>query len=221
MSDHTQRISALVSAMAYLAMALIAPAVDGMFDAQAIASFGAEASGGVVWPEGIVRAIRYRFVGLSVVAALDVVIALALVPLFRARSPRLALWMAAMRLVYAALFGLALLQLSDALALVRSGAAAVPVMDALSGFDSGWGIAFFAFGIHLMLLGWLMFPGGALRAALGVLLVIAGAGYFVDSALALVLPDITFRFRTYTFIGEVAFMIWLFARGIRGGTGNR
>lgn len=48
---------------------------------------------------------------------------------------------------------------------------------------------------------------------LGVLVVIAGAGYCVDSFGMLLLPHYTLKIAVFTFIGELLLMFWLLFRG--------
>jgi hypothetical protein len=68
-------------------------------------------------------------------------------------------------------------------------------------------------GLWLVPLGVLVFKSGFLPRVLGVLLVIAGAGYVLDVATQLVstgLPTIG----QFTFVGEVLLTLWLLIRGV-------
>ena len=77
-------------------------------------------------------------------------------------------------------------------------------------------IALIIFSAHLLLLASLVWSDGLWRRVLAVLLAIAGLGYFADSLIAFTLPDVTFRFALFTFAGELALIVWLFAAGGRG-----
>ena len=68
-------------------------------------------------------------------------------------------------------------------------------------------------GLWLLPLGLLVFRSGFLPKVLGVLLVIAGAGYVIDSGtqlLSLSLPTVS----QFTFVGEALFTLWLLIRGV-------
>lgn len=76
------------------------------------------------------------------------------------------------------------------------------------------------FGIHLALLGWLVLTSGYMPKVLGVLLILAGAGYVIDTlanALLANYGDYETMFLLIvavpSLIGEFAFTIWLLTRG--------
>jgi hypothetical protein len=93
----------------------------------------------------------------------------------------------------------------------------------LSAFQSGWDLALIIFGLHLFVLGLLVFgssKGKALRV-LGILVIAAGLGYIVDGCGKLLLPDYSLTVGAYTFVGEALLMFWLLWKGIRGTDSNR
>jgi hypothetical protein len=68
-------------------------------------------------------------------------------------------------------------------------------------------------GLWLVPLGFLVFKSGFLPRVLGVLLVIAGAGYVIDVGTQLTssgLPTIG----QFTFVGEILFTLWLLIKGV-------
>ena len=155
---------------------------------------------------------------------LDVVVAWAL---FRFFSPvnsglaRLAAWF---RLAYAAVFMLAIGQLAGIPDLVTSDEySAVLTPEQIQGqtlvktdaFDDLWMAGLILFGIHLALVGYLARRSGYVPKLLGVLLVIAGAGYLFDSVAATVLASPPGSVATVTFVGEFLLALWLVARGRR------
>jgi hypothetical protein len=125
--------------------------------------------------------------------------------------------MAATQIVYAMLLAYALTGLVEASGIVGSTRADTEsigaALDGFGRFRRIWDFAFFFFSLHLILLGWLVHDDDLLRRVLATLLLIAGLGYFADSAIAFSMPMVTFRFAPFTFFGEMAFMIWLFVRG--------
>jgi hypothetical protein len=68
-------------------------------------------------------------------------------------------------------------------------------------------------GLWLLPLGGLVFRSGFLPRLLGVLLVIAGAGYVIDSGTQLLSPGLP-AISLFTFVGEILFPLWLLIRGV-------
>jgi hypothetical protein len=62
-------------------------------------------------------------------------------------------------------------------------------------------------------LGFLVFRSGFLPKLSGVLLVIAGAGYVIDSGTQLMSPGLA-TISQFTFVGEILFTLWLLIRGV-------
>ena len=80
-------------------------------------------------------------------------------------------------------------------------------------FQDIWHVSLILFGLHLVLIGYLACKSGYVPRVLGVLLVIAGGGYLVDSFSALLVPGYSVNVAAFTFIGEALFMLWLLAKG--------
>lgn len=78
-----------------------------------------------------------------------------------------------------------------------------------------WGIFF---GLHLLLLGYLVAASGFLPRWLGVLLLIAGAGYLLQSCGTIVMPSWKGVLDTAVVAmavpGELAFTLWLLIKGV-------
>jgi hypothetical protein len=75
-------------------------------------------------------------------------------------------------------------------------------------------IATLFWGLWLLPMGYLVFKSTYIPKVIGVLLVIGGIGYVADFVTFLLLPDLKFAVSEYTFIGEVAMVIWLLTKGI-------
>lgn len=69
-------------------------------------------------------------------------------------------------------------------------------------------------GLWLFPLGYLVFKSDFLPRILGVLLIIAGFGYIIDSVALFLLPDFNIRVTDYTFVGELFFLWWLLFKGV-------
>ncbi len=74
-------------------------------------------------------------------------------------------------------------------------------------------MSFTVFAIYLVALGVLVYRARYIPKFLGVLLVIAGVGYFLTSLQPFLYPDVDLDFLMYTYFGELIFTIWLLFRG--------
>jgi hypothetical protein len=164
-----------------------------------------------------------------VIAVLDVVIAWALYLVFRPVSTAVSMLAAGFRLVYTAVLLVAVGQLLRALDVLSGdpylGALSADQVGAhalleLSAFQWIYDTGLVLFGIHLALLGYLAIRSEVVPTVIGVLLVVAGAGYAVDSVGAVLALDLPFRVSMFTFLGELLLGLWLlFAGGRRRATG--
>jgi hypothetical protein len=75
-------------------------------------------------------------------------------------------------------------------------------------------IAAIFWGLWLLPLGYLVFKSGFLPKILGVLLIIAGFGYMIDSGALFLLPNLNIEVGQFTFIGELLFLLWLLIKGV-------
>ena len=172
---------------------------------------------------------RVGLVSFLIVFVLDVIVAWALYLFFRAVNRDVSLLTAWFRLTYAILLGAALvffffaLELvsgADHLAAFDTGQLDAQVLVYLDAFNDLWLIGLGVFGIHLALLGYLILESAHIPRALGVLLLVAGAAYVINSladALLSNYDDYEAIFVTLvavpSVIGELAFPIWLLLRG--------
>lgn len=76
-------------------------------------------------------------------------------------------------------------------------------------------IAQIFWGLWLFPLGYLVFKSGYIPKILGVLLIIAGFGYLIDSFGTFLLPSYNLTVSIFTFIGEVLLLFWLLVKGVK------
>lgn len=69
-------------------------------------------------------------------------------------------------------------------------------------------------GLWLLPMGYLVFKSGFLPRLIGVLLIIAGVGYVIDSAALFLVPDLDISISQFTFIGELLLLLWLLIKGV-------
>jgi len=92
--------------------------------------------------------------------------------------------------------------------------AAILVELQLDNYGFGINIAAIFWGLWLFPLGYLVMASRFMPKILGILLIIAGIGYVVDSFVFFLVPGFGFTFSDYTFIGEVTFTLWLVFKGV-------
>ena len=80
-----------------------------------------------------------------------------------------------------------------------------------------WDLGLLVFGVHLVLVGVLCWRSGLVPRVIGVLVVLAGAAYAVDSIGVLLSASYDLELAAFLFVGEVALMVWLIWWGTRGG----
>jgi hypothetical protein len=133
---------------------------------------------------------RGGIVALMAVFVADAVVAWALYIFFRRVNRDLSLLTAWFRLLYTAMSAIALLNLAVVVLLVGGADAATAfgavqrdaqAMLFLDAYQYGWAIALVCFGIHLVLLGFLVFRSDYAPGTIGILLVVAGLGYLLNS----------------------------------------
>jgi hypothetical protein len=141
---------------------------------------------------------------------LDVVVAWALYEFFRPVDRSIALLAAWLRVAYAAVFAAAL---SNLVAAAQRPAQALTAVDAFTG---AWDVALVLFGLHLLALGGLAVRSSQVPSPLGILVMVAGLGYLVDSFGGLLSAGYDANVAAFTFVGEVLLMGWLLFVGLGG-----
>ena len=153
---------------------------------------------------------------------LDVVIAWALYYLLKPVSGPLAMLAAWFQLVYTAVGLSAALSLAVVLRLLNvssgntvfsNGALGAQVHLILASFHPIWGLGLVFFGVHLLLVGYLIYQSGYIPKPIGILLALAGAAYIVQNLNAYLFPKPDLGYVAVALIGELVFMFWLLIRG--------
>jgi hypothetical protein len=225
-TDTPQRQAALSAGLGLLIMAIIA----------FFANFFALEN--LVVPEDAAKTVsnimanemlfRFGLIGFIIVLSCDVLVAWALYLFLKPVNQSLSLLAAVFRLVYTAIFGAALLNLANVLSLL-SGAEAftseqlqIQVMMSLESFHNGWLIGLAFFGIHLLVLGYVVLKSSYVPKVLGVLLIAASLGYIIDSSAHFLLSNYADYETLFSLIvavpgmiGELSLCFWLLLRGVR------
>lgn len=220
------RQAAVVAGISYLALFVVAIfanffVLEGLIEAGDATTTVAN----IRESEGLFRA---GLVGFLSIVILDIVIAWALHIIFKPLDRDLSLLTAWFRLIYSTLLGVATIFFFLALELI-SGANYLTAftpdqLDAqalayLNAFNVTWLIGLLMFGIHLVLLGYMILRSGITNRALGYILILAGAGYIIDTAAHALLgnyDDYETLFGLIvaipSVIGELSVGLWLLLR---------
>jgi hypothetical protein len=155
---------------------------------------------------------RLAVASLTLTAVLDVIVAWALLRVFAPVSASMSTLAAWLRLAFAGVFLVAIGQLVGVVGLVADQRAA-DALASLNAFDDIWDVGLVLFGLHLALVGYLAYRSGYVPRFVGVLLVVAGLGYLVDSFGTILADGYSVEVAQVTFVGEALLMLWLLVRG--------
>jgi Domain of unknown function (DUF4386) len=222
MTNNTNKISlrssAIIAGLAILIMAIAAPFAElYAFPKFVVPGKVSDTVNNILANEGLFRACIFSYL---ITFVCDLIAAWALYVLLKPVNEDLSLLTALFRLVYAVIALVALVNLISILRLLHgsdfeSDELHTQIMLSFDAFRSGWYFGISFFGIHLGLLGLLVFKSGYIPRILGVLLIIAGLGYLINSLKPFLFPNTNLDFAKFTFYGELIFMFWLLIKGWR------
>lgn len=171
---------------------------------------------------------RWGLLSFLVIFLVDVAVAWLLHILFREVSREVSLVTAWFRLVYTVFLGVAVVFFfvvlvfvggADYLTAFDPGQIEAQVVVLSEAFNYAWMIGLLSFGIHLILLGYLVMRSIDVPRALGVVLLLAGAGYVIDTTGLTVLSNYADYEGVFlaivaipSIVGEFAFTLWLLLR---------
>ena len=216
------RTAALIAGIGLLIMVIAAPFAElYAFPKLIVQGNAAETAKNIIENKALFTAVLF---GYLITFICDVLVAWALYVLLKPVNENLSLLTAWFRLVYTMIALVALLNLVTVLRLVNSSDALTvfqpdqfnaQVMIFIDAFRSNWYFGLLFFGIHLGLLGYLVFRSEYIPRILGMLLIVAGLGYLLTTLKPYLFPGINLAFAEYTFYGELIFMLWLLIKGPR------
>lgn len=165
---------------------------------------------------------RFGIVAHLAVILLDMIVAWALYIFLKPTKNSLSLLAAWSRLVYAIIYGIALVNLysvfqllgnADYLSVFKTSEIQAQVMLSLNAFRDTWNVGYTFFGLHLTLLGIVAYRSGFIPKFIGILLLIAGVCYMIDYFGLLLFPNLGLGLSAIFGWGELIFMFWLLIRG--------
>lgn len=216
------RTAAIVAGLGLLLMTVLAPIVEfNVFQNLVVPGDAKTTAENLMASVGLFRTSIFIYL---IVAVLDVVVAWALYVYLKPVNESLSLITAWFRVVYGVIFVIALNNLFSTLRLLTEADYLSLATDQLhaqvmlftSAFRDGWDLGYVFFGLHLIILGFLVFKSDYTPKWLGVLVVIAGLGYLIDSVGKFLIPHYNLTIALFTFFGEPLLMVYLLWRGIKG-----
>lgn len=212
--------SAIIAGISLLLMAIIAPIVNFLI------------LQGLIDPNDVARTVsnitenigtfRIGIVLFLIVALLDILVAWSLYIFLRQQNKSLSLLTAWLRIVYATILCVVIINLINILQLLNgadylSGFSEnqlqTQIMLSINIFNQGWEFGLIIFGFHLLLLGYLILKAGYMRKILGILILLAASGYIIDGFGKLLFSNYSMSISMFTFIGEVILIFWLLIVG--------
>ncbi len=173
---------------------------------------------------------RLGIVCFLLVLILDIFIAWALYLLLSPVSTNLSLLTALFRLAYTIAEIGVVLYLVSALSIIASpeiysalqnGAESILAYHFLTGHGTGFTVTLIFFGVHLLLLGYLIIRSSYLPTIIGALVMLAGLGYLIDGFGTVLIGDYDGEANLAMYIvvlpaliGEGALMLWLIIMGV-------
>jgi preprotein translocase subunit Sss1 len=161
---------------------------------------------------------RIGILGFVIVIVCDIIVAWAFYFLFKPTSNALSLLSAWFRLVYSVIFLVALfnyLKVLELLGEALTSEVVLAITESIESFGKEWSLGFVFFGIHLTLLGYLSLKSKDIPKIMGVLLLIAGIGYLINTVLQFIDPEFNHLIFQMTGWGELIFVLWLLFVGIK------
>lgn len=157
-----------------------------------------------------------------VIVAVDAAISVTLYLLLERVSRAQSLLAAVFRMVYTVVLGALMVHLFLARSLLTSfpgdRQAEAQATAALETFSAGFLVALVFFGVHLVLLGVLLYRSRYVPRIFGALLVAAGFGYVVDSLASLMVEGygglLAAVLLTPAVLGEIGLALWLLVKGV-------
>ena len=227
-SGTSPQVLGRVAGLIWVIIAIVAPFAE-FFVRQGLTVPGdvAATAENIIASESLFRA---GFASDLVVFATEVALAAVLYVLFRPVSQTLALVMSFARLTIAAILGLNMLNMYTALQLL-TGAEYAAVLDQgqrqalafvyLNAHTSGYALGMVFFGLHLAVLGYLVYRSGFLPRILGIVMVGSALGYLANSFTVFLAPQYEETLAVVVIVaallGELPLALWLLAKGVNVG----
>ena len=222
-----QRKSALTAGTSLIIMALAAFFSYGFVHGSLVVQGDASTTFNNIMSSNML--FKAEILGWLIILITDIVVAWAFYIFLEPINRSLSLLGAWLRLTYAAILGMAILNLifvlllskgTDYLSLFKIDQLQALTMLFFEAFELIWSIGLIIFGGHLMIVGYLAFKSDSIPKVIGILLLLASIGYIVIHLFKAFLPQydgvisiLNIVFTMPMIAGELGFGIWLLLRG--------
>jgi len=225
-ADMSLRKAARVAGLAYLIIFILGGFTNFIArDNLIVAGDAATTASNIMASESL---FRMGIAGGVIVLAADAVVAWALYIFLKPVNKSLSLLAAWFRLLFVAIAGINLLNLlivllllsgADYLTVFETGQLQAQVMLFLGAHEFGINISWVFFGLHILVLGYLIFKSDYIPQILGVLLIVASLGYFINSFASFLSPTYADNEANLlvvavpAIIAELSLTLWLLIKG--------
>ncbi|MCM3735253.1 DUF4386 domain-containing protein [Bacillus cytotoxicus] len=222
-----QRKYALTASISLIIMALVAFFSSGFAHANLVVKGDASATYHNIMTAPLL--FKAEIFGWVIILITDIVVAWAFYIFLKPIHKNLSLLGAWLRLIYAAILGMAILNLLSVLLLTKNTAylsffktdqLQAHVMLCLEAFESIWSIGLIIFGGHLMIIGYLTFKSRSIPKVISILLLLASIGYIAIHLCSTFFSEydkfisiLQIGFSIPMIAGELGFGIWLLLKG--------
>ncbi|WP_242246180.1 DUF4386 domain-containing protein [Bacillus cereus group sp. BfR-BA-01523] len=165
--------------------------------------------------------------GWIIIFITDIIASWALYFFLKPIHTSLSLLATCLRLMYTAILGIAIFNLTFVLLLSKSTVAnsEAYTMLFLEAFEYIWSVGLINFGLHLLTLGYVTFQSKNIPKTISILLLIAAIGYIIINVMNTMFPQydaiisiLNVVFQLPMIAGELGFSIWLLLRGGKNST---
>ena len=205
----SRRTAAIIAGLSILILTLAAGFAYGyVFNQLVVPGNATETANNIKASETLFRAGIFAWL---IILVCDVFAAWGFYIVFQKVNNGLSLLTAWMRLTYAAILGIAMLNFIFILILISSETYLTvfeintlnsQILLSINAFEEMWSIGLIVFGSHLLTLGYLTFKSNFIPKVLGILVIIGAVGYLIIHIGSLIVP----HFETYKSTIEMIFM---------------
>jgi len=224
-AEISQRNAARVAGFGYLAIIILGIFAEFFVRSKLIVpGEAATTANNILAAEGMFR------IGIAsdlLMLMFDVLVAWALYVLLKHVNQSLALLAAWFRLLHAAIYAITLLTLffvllllsgADYLAAIETDKLHALVLLFLNGHSYGYDLGLVFFGLHCLVLGYLVFKSGYFPRVLGILLIGAALAYLTGSFTRFLFPDylaLISPIYVVALVAELSLSVWLLFKGVK------
>lgn len=164
---------------------------------------------------------RFGIFSWIIIFICDLLVSWSLYVFFKPLNPSLSLLTACFRIVYTTILGISISHLITVAWIINTESiSSENILLHLERFQQIWSLGLIIFGAHLFGLGYLSFQVQAIPRLLGILLILAALGYFINNTAKFLIfnyeqyqSTVELIFMLPMILGEIGLAIWLLRKG--------